>query len=176
MSILEIFTMLFKKLGDKQQITQFFHSLWKIPGLLKAFLIASLLLGAIYLGYSRIYTYELTELKTELLDLKNQLQQSIYTDEYHTDMFYLFEALIAQEYMLQYVYAEEQEHLSLLYKEFKVNHPDAHMIGNIEEIMQRNNNNFRYHDAQFKKSLYKCNPELYKQLYDTISINSSIHY
>lgn len=176
MSILEIFTMLFKKLGDKQQITQLFHSLWKIPGFLKAFLIASLLLGAIYFGYSRIYTYELTELKTELIELKNQLQRSIYTEDYHSDMFYLFEALIAQEYMLQYVYSEEQLHLNLLYKQMMRNHPDDPFINDIEEIMRRNDNNFKYYDQQFKKSLYKCNPEIYKQLYDTISINSSIRF
>ena len=176
MSILDLFTLLFKKLGDKTAISQFFQSLWKIPGLLKAFLIASLVIGAIYFGYTRIYIHELDELKTELLLLKEHLNMSIHSDVYHSDLFYMFEALIAQEYMLQYVYAEEQEHLNLLFKEFKINHPDAHIISDIEEIMRRNNNNFRYYDTQFKKSLYKCNPEIYNELYDTITINSDIRY
>lgn len=170
MSIWELIQLLFKKMGDKEVILKQLQTIWHIPNLLKVVLITSLIIGSIYFGYSKIYTYELESIKTEINNINTKLIDNLYNTEYQDDMFYMYESLISIEQLIQYLYAEEQLHLKLLQHEFEVNHPNADIIDDIQSVMRRNDNNYKYYMNEFHRALKKLNPEIYKQFNDSLQL------
>ena len=63
MNSIEILKLLFTKIGDTESIHSLFESISRIPKVLKNFLIIVLVIGGIYLGYSKLCTYEIDGLK-----------------------------------------------------------------------------------------------------------------
>lgn len=170
MSLLEIIQLLFKKLGDKDVIIKQLQSIWHIPGFLKIIFITSLVLGTIYFGYSKIYTYEIESIKEEINNINVKLIDNLYNTQYQNDMFYMFESLMTAEALIRYIYSEQQLQLQLLQRQFQRNHPDDPILLDITEIINRNNNTYKYYINEFNRSLQKCNPDIYKQLHDTLQI------
>lgn len=168
MTLLEIIALLFKKIGDKSSIMKGIKNFWNMPQLLKIVFITTLIIGSIYFGYSRIYTYQINEIKIELDDINSKIKNNLTDNAYEDDMYYIFEAILSLEHLITYRYQEEYMELNVLKQQMLRNHPNDPMIQDIDNMIQRNNTNLRYYRTEFKRSLYKCNPKIYMSLHDSI--------
>ena len=171
MTLFEFIKLLFTKLGDKESIKKFFDSLVKMPRFLKRLLIVVLILGLVYFGFSKIYTYELEKLKIELLDIKEKLSSNVTIDEYSSDIFYLMEAIKISESVTKYMHQQEQLQLQLIKNYIQKYHPNDPIIYDIESMENRNEVNFTYYDKEFFKILNNCKNRYKNELNnDTIKI------
>lgn len=168
MTILEILSILFKKIGDKSSIMKGIKNFWNMPQLLKVIFITTLIIGSIYFGYSRIYTYQINEIKTELDTINSKIENTLTGNTYEDDMYYMFEAILSLEQLISYRYKEENLELKILRQQMIRNHPNDPIIQDIDNMIQRNKTNLQYYKTEFKRSLYKCNPKIYRNLKDSI--------
>ena len=61
---------------------QFIDQLFKIPKALRNLLGIVILLGVIYFSYSKIYTNEIQELRTEVKNVKDVVEDAVDKDDY----------------------------------------------------------------------------------------------
>ena len=81
MYIFQILSYFFKKVGDQEAIKEFIDQLFKIPKALRNLLGIVILLGVIYFSYSKIYTNEIQELRTEVKNVKVVVEDAVDKDK-----------------------------------------------------------------------------------------------
>ena len=113
MNIIQFLTLLFKKIGDADSIHAALESISKIPKALGIALITIVLLGGVYFGYSKLYTYEVDGLKQEVMELQAVVAKNVHEDDYGHDIYYLIEAIKMCEQINHAAYDGEQLKLDL---------------------------------------------------------------
>lgn len=95
---------------------------------MKVIFITTLIIGSIYFGYSRIYTYQINEIKTELDTINAKIENTLTGNTYEDDMYYMFEAILSLEQLISYRYTEENLELKIIRQQMIRNHPNDPII------------------------------------------------
>lgn len=156
MNVFDILKLLFTKIGDKDSIKSAIRSFTQIPNYLKAILGITVFIGIIYLGYTKLYNYELRELQDEVYALKSTLSNSVDSEEYSNDIHYLTEAIKICEQITKYEYEEKQFQLELIENYIKRNTPNDPVLHDIESIKKRSQFNYNHYMEEFNTTIKHC--------------------
>ena len=143
MYIFQILSYFFKKVGDQEAIKEFIDQLFKIPKSLRNLLGIVILLGVIYFSYSKMYTNEIQELRTEVKTVKDVVEDAVDKDDYADDIYYLLEVINIEEEINRHAYQTMQLELDLVYRFVSQYHPADPMLLDIKAIKERNE--YTYH-------------------------------
>lgn len=157
MYIFQILSYFFKKVGDQEAIKEFIDQLFKIPKTLRNLLGIVILLGVIYFSYSKIYTNEIQELRTEVTNVKNVIEDAVDKDDYADDIYYLLEVINIEEEINRHAYQTTQLELDLVYRFISQNHPDNPILLDIKALKERNEYTYHFFGEKYKRSMERCN-------------------
>lgn len=157
MYIFQILSYFFKKVGDQEAIKEFIDQLFKIPKALRNLLGIVILLGVIYFSYSKIYTNEIQELRTEVKTVKDVVEDAVDKDDYADDIYYLLEVINIEEEINRHAYQTMQLELDLVYRFVSQYHPADPMLLDIKAIKERNEYTYRFFGEKYKRAMERCN-------------------
>lgn len=171
MYIFQILSYFFKKVGDQEAIKEFIDQLFKIPKALRNLLGIVILLGVIYFSYSKIYTNEIQELRTEVKTVKDVVEDAVDKDDYADDIYYLLEVINIEEEINRHAYQTMQLELDLVYRFVSQNHPADPMLLDIKAIKERNEYTYQFFSEKYKRAMECCNNSAkYKKIEVTDSL------
>lgn len=171
MYIFQILSYFFKKVGDQEAIKEFIDQLFKIPKSLRNLLGIVILLGIIYFSYSKIYTNEIQELRTEVKTVKDVVEDAVDKDDYADDIYYLLEVINIEEEINRHAYQTMQLELDLVYRFVSQNHPADPMLLDIKAIKERNEYTYQFFSEKYKRAMERCNNSAkYKKIEVTDSL------
>ena len=157
MYIFQILSYFFKKVGDQEAIKEFIDQLFKIPKALRNLLGIVILLGVIYFSYSKIYTNEIQELRTEVKTVKDVVEDAVDKDDYADDIYYLLEVINIEEEINRHAYQTMQLELDLVYRFVSQNHPEDPMLLDIKALKERNEYTYHFFGEKYKRAMERCN-------------------
>lgn len=165
MYIFQIFSYLFKKIGDQESVKEFIDTLFKIPKSLRNLLGIVILLGVIYFSYSKIYTNEIQELHTEIKTLHKALNESVVKDDYADDIYYILEVINIEEEIQHHAYNTTQLEIDLMYRFISQNHPNDPILQDLVAMKERNDYTYKFFKEKYHKAVERCNKlSKYKQI------------
>lgn len=156
MNIIQFLTLLFKKIGDVDSIQAALDSISKIPKALSVALITIVLLGGVYFGYSKLYTYEVDSLKQEVIELQDVVTKNVQKDDYSHDIYYLIEAIKMCEQINHAAYDGEQFKLDLFIQYVQKYTPNDPILLNLEAMKRRNQYNYDHWSVEFQRIIEHC--------------------
>lgn len=156
MNIIQFLTLLFKKIGDVDSIHAVLDSISKIPKVLSVALITIVLLGGVYFGYSKLYTYEVDSLKQEVIELQVVVEKNVQKDDYSHDIYYLIEAIKMCEQINHAAYDGEQLKLDLFIQYIQKYTPNDPILLNLEAMKRRNQYNYDQWSVEFQRIIEHC--------------------
>ena len=156
MNIIQFLELLFKKIGDADSIHAALDSISKIPKALGVALITIVLLGGVYFGYSKLYTYEVDSLKQEVIALQTVVEKNVNKDDYGNDIYYLIEAIKMCEQINHAAYDGEQLKLDLFIQYIQKYTPNDPILLNLEAMKRQNQYNYDHWSVEFKRIIEHC--------------------
>lgn len=156
MNSIEILKLLFTKIGDTESIHSLFESISKIPKALGITLITIVLLGGVYFGYSKLYTYEVDGLKQEVIELQDVVAKNVQEDDYGHDIYYLIESIKMCEQINNYAYDGEQLKLDLFIQYIQKHSPNDPILMDLEAMKRRNQYNYDHWSIEFRRLIDHC--------------------
>ena len=173
MYIFQILSYFFKKVGDQEAIKEFIDQLFKIPKALRNLLGIVILLGVIYFSYSKIYTNEIQELRTEVKNVKVVVEDAVDKDDYADDIYYLLEVINIEEEINRHAYQTMQLELDLVYRFVSQNHPADPMLLDIKALKERNEYAYHFFGEKYKRAMDRCNNSA---KYKKIEVSDSLEF
>lgn len=156
MTLFDIIKLLFTKIGETESVKNVIDSITKVPKVLKHALMITVVFGGIYLGYIYIYKYQVETLKSEVIELKETLQQSVKEDEYSNNVFYLIEAIKLCSQINKCEYEERQQELDIIRAYISKRYPTDPILYDIDAMKHRSQFNYDHYNDEFDRVLNKC--------------------